>query len=198
MLRVLQQTPGYVQLEEVPKLSQPSQVTETHPPPRLSGMGSRSIKGKGLVGGLVGWGVAWGDGWGGLEVEDGSFGFSGRFYLFGSSNERMRGKGRFLFGTWNGMMNDIWNIGKCCDVIGIEHRSQIIPKLEFSTSPIFHISYMFLIVPMCFLYCTISCCCIVTAMSRSLESVEKSPQEFRDMQTKQTPSPLVSEKNATG
>ena len=37
MLRVLQQTPGYVQLEEVPKLSQPSQVTETHPPPRCLG-----------------------------------------------------------------------------------------------------------------------------------------------------------------
>ena len=70
------------------------------------------------------------------------------------------------------MMSDVWNIGKCCDVIGIEHRFQIISKLEISTSPLqfFHILYMFLIVEMCFLYYTISCCCIVTvAMSRSLE-----------------------------
>lgn len=71
--------------------------------------------------------------------EDGSFFFSGCFH-FWLSNDRMRGKARFLFGTWNRMMNDIWNIGKCCDVIGIEHRSQIIPKY-ISNFFIYHIGF---------------------------------------------------------
>lgn len=127
MLRVLQQTPGYVQLEEVPKLSQPSQVTETHPPPRCLGWDRDPLRGRGgrLEGWLVGWGVE--GGWlGGRRLK--MFFFSSGCFHFWLRNKRMRGKGIFLFGTWNGMMNDIWNIGKCCDVIGIEHRSQIISK----------------------------------------------------------------------
>ena len=85
MLRVLQQTPGYVQLEEVPKLSQPSQVTEAHPPPRCL----KSIEGV--------------EGWGGLKGggEDGRF-FVCFFFGGGLSNERMRGKGRFWLEHGNG------------------------------------------------------------------------------------------------
>ena len=35
------------------------------------------------------------------------------------------------------MINDIWRIGKCCDVIGIEYISQMIQNINFNVSNLF-------------------------------------------------------------